>query len=819
MHGKSVVIEHKTFMDTFTSTHPLRWRPKDFIADIPTPTTENEMYATLPGVLNKWGLCPGYTFVATPRETDDADPTNQAVDCGMYKIGFSPQAIDETCVALDWSRVELSIECKTGQDPFDANAADNEPTAEKRKRALGRILSIAELVFQYQQRTCHFMILFLGDFARIVRFDRSTIFATAKFNYKTETKKLAEFLWRYSHSSPAQRGHDPTATRVERGDELWRTMMAKKGAKDGANPDYVQKLFDDSLDETWPWWQLEVPIAPPPEKRTTRMRCTRKFLVGKPHFLASGVTGRGTRGYVALPLDNSGRPCERFVYLKDAWRLDHKVVEKEGDILYELNQAKAEFVPTLVCHGDLSGSEQTTDWQSLWKEHHPMADESECPLKRHQHYRLVVQQVGKPLADFGPGSDDLVFAIGCVLQAHAAAYHLGIIHRDISEGNILLWKDTDGEWYGLLNDWELSKRTNVQYRDGEQPDRTGTWQFMSAHVLDDETRRIILPDELESVFHVLLNLAVRFLPTTLRDQDVGQFLHDYFDGCSHHSTGVRCGLAKRGAMESGMISLKSYNGQLDPNKKLRLGFDPSERLLPLPSAAIVGRQATPLPAEAPAEPAASPVLGSTTSTALLQDHPPSVSDNAPAEPPQEKPTSHKRIHPLNDIIDELLKWFQAYYALEDLETDTEKNTNKKNTKDLSKSTRFQRLRSKTVSNSTHASTAADQAGSQPSATTTRPTTKTATSIQELRTLASNLMSHDPFINLVLDSLEQLEWPENDKGKDKKPKGGVVVPKDQVSAISESLTSSKKREIDDVDARKERVRKRRKTNLRVQGQAS
>lgn len=56
--------------------------------------------------------------------------------------------------------------------------------------------------------------------------------------------------------------------------------------------------------------------------------------------------------------------------------------------------------------------------------------------------------------------------------AHAAAYSLGIIHRDISAGNTLLWKDRDGEWYGLLNDWELSQRHNVDYGENRQPDRT-----------------------------------------------------------------------------------------------------------------------------------------------------------------------------------------------------------------------------------------------------------------------------------------------------------------------------------------------------------
>ena len=59
-----------------------------------------------------------------------------------------------------------------------------------------------------------------------------------------------------------------------------------------------------------------------------------------------------------------------------------------------------------------------------------------------------------------------------IASAHRAAYDLGIIHRDISAGNILLYQDKDHEWYGLLNDWELSKRHNVDHGDSRQPDRT-----------------------------------------------------------------------------------------------------------------------------------------------------------------------------------------------------------------------------------------------------------------------------------------------------------------------------------------------------------
>lgn len=58
--------------------------------------------------------------------------------------------------------------------------------------------------------------------------------------------------------------------------------------------------------------------------------------------------------------------------------------------------------------------------------------------------------------------------------AHRDAYvDAKIIHRDISAGNIILVQDEEGNWTGMLNDWELSKRVEgTRYPNGRQPDRT-----------------------------------------------------------------------------------------------------------------------------------------------------------------------------------------------------------------------------------------------------------------------------------------------------------------------------------------------------------
>ena len=37
---------------------------------------------------------------------------------------------------------------------------------------------------------------------------------------------------------------------------------------------------------------------------------------------------------------------------------------------------------------------------------------------------------------------------------------------------MLIYKDDDGRWYGLLNDWELSKKIDGGFLESRQPDRT-----------------------------------------------------------------------------------------------------------------------------------------------------------------------------------------------------------------------------------------------------------------------------------------------------------------------------------------------------------
>ncbi|KAI0770656.1 hypothetical protein C8Q74DRAFT_1276729, partial [Fomes fomentarius] len=480
----------ETFMADFVQYH-------DFIPDndyfaglfdgVPTDDIEDAMYDPFITAANSKDILDDFVFALTPHKPDPTDLSRQKMDCAMYRKGSPPP----TTGRADWAKVELSIEMKPDEkldDPFDDTRLPHYPyESDKRKHNLGQMLTYATLVFDRQHRTHHFTVIIFGSMARLVRWDRSGLVFTEKFNYKTEPHKLGKFLWCYARMTPSERGHDDTVTRVIRGSDEYNLMRRRavtpRTEKGHVVDEHARTAFEASLKDDWPWFKVTV----------NDEAGHREFLVGKPNFIAAGLAGRGTRGYVALDVDDPDGP---FVYLKDAWRVDHERIQKEGDILSQLNAAKVPHIPTLHCHGDVP--DQKTKTQDTWKKVY--GTDKACPLKAHQHYRLVVKEVGIPLSEFKTGKELVLALLDCI-DAHRHAYKAGFLHRDISAGNILLYpRITDSgvvKIAGLLADWELAKRVADDDDEPRQPDRTGTWQFQSALALSDASKVVKIPDELE----------------------------------------------------------------------------------------------------------------------------------------------------------------------------------------------------------------------------------------------------------------------------------------------------------------------------------
>ena len=349
---------------------------------------------------------------------------------------------------------------------------------------------------------------------------------------------------------------------------------------------------------------------------------------------------------------------------------------------------------------------------------------------------------------------------------------------------------------------------------------------MSAHALNDPYRKIVVQDELEAFFHVLLYYAIRFLPHNLAENSVGKFLHDYFDAYTPGPLGhYTCGRAKIDAMEHGVISLRTYHGGEDAkNVALRFRFPTAEEIrqlssqnekaaaTPPPSPLAVpsspALRSSPCPAGA-AHPRREPSPSPPSSPLFGSDLTPLPSEDAP--PPHEDTTKEKD-HPLNEIIQKLLLWFSAYYALDGDLSAAASSTDVKTfvpfeSSKLQRVMMLKKRRQDAKRGRSHTPLAADkQPTDQSSGVKTRPTAK---DLARLTELAENLASHTAVVELFENAFKS-EWPELDKGADKKPREGYVPPKSQALSGSTTATGSKRQSMDDAHEDKPGPSKRSRT---------
>ncbi|KAH9896049.1 hypothetical protein C8Q73DRAFT_644518 [Cubamyces lactineus] len=607
MAHKAVRMEVSDFQDTFfplpegitTDQHP-QW-PADIFNGLAAgeKLTEQEIQTHFVNVVNDKDLMPGLKMSTSSEKPDltDMGAFKQKPDAAVFKADSVP-----TDGRPHWADQLVTVEFKRyypSQDPFDdGKDAKLESEAEKRKEVRGQLIDYAELVFRIQHRTALFMILVINRHVRILRWDRSGTVVTRAFDYVATPHVLCEILWRMSLLSDEQLGIDTSATRLRSDDRDYKLMdfLAMEAHNDLSSEGHdlvagelktdppvfvhVRAKFREAMDPKWPRYRVEVP-----DGNTTRI-----FLIGKPSFYAQGMACRGTKGYVAWDTQS-----ERFVWLKDAWRIDYERMEPEGAILGKLNAKGVINVPTLVCHGDIRN--QKTRTPDIWEAQQPglpapasdaasvspsatlvepspsstssaslkrslfemesdetVGDQEEYTLRRHAHYRVVVEEVAKPLSDFRRGRQLVGIIMDCVEAHRDAVTKANIVHRDVSSGNILIlpkvmYDKQDGHpyvtWKGLLADWELSKPIHEAepLLRPRQPPRTGTWQFLSVGMLTENPKTVEIPDEIESYLHVLLYFAVRYLHSNCKDP--ASFIENYFDSYTYEDGVYTCGARKQ----------------------------------------------------------------------------------------------------------------------------------------------------------------------------------------------------------------------------------------------------------------------------------
>ncbi|KAK6981372.1 hypothetical protein R3P38DRAFT_3463671 [Favolaschia claudopus] len=380
------------------------------------------------------------------------------------------------CRACD---MELFIEVKIRpqDDPF----SDRDPTAPERNTVSGRssrgqVIAYLNAMMASQYRTQSFGVLILKDGCRLLRLTRSGVDATTIFDYTVEDY-LHLFLFRFSRATSRDRGHDTT----------FRPLCGALG--DSLTPELIIRAREQLAVETAPLWAVDV-------ENTT-------FIVHKPmtksHYFP---VGRATRVFIAYDT-RRGKRC----LLKDTWRVVG--YHPEGEVYGLLAEAQVEHVPRKIAAGDVG---------------HECGAGYGGSIRHHVHYRIVLNVVGRPLARF-ESTHSLVMCVAHALKAHEQAFTLTtqrIEHRDISPGNIIVVRRPDGTDEGMLIDWELAKYSTDDPQRAYE--RTGTTQFLAAHLFDVNPPPRSIADDIESFVLVLIWMALNYAPSDMPPESRGTFL-------------------------------------------------------------------------------------------------------------------------------------------------------------------------------------------------------------------------------------------------------------------------------------------------------
>ncbi|KAJ6536565.1 hypothetical protein DFH09DRAFT_1369364 [Mycena vulgaris] len=347
--------------------------------------------------------------------------------------------------------------------------------------------------------------------ARIFRFDRAGFRASSAFDWIEKDTVFPTFFWRlYNPTDSGIRmyGQDET---VSFPDDVEKERMYTALCK---NDLYKHRFSLPEATQNSLWIKAVRSRTEADGNRVSEVVTC--FTIGAPLSNSDGLFSRATLVYRVILKEDAEKEDTPTVYaLKDAWRQSCRRPEIDFyDAIAQYckdNNIDMDKKGMARCHGgvDLSVAQGLNHAPALHKT--CSTKDNTAELER-CHMRSLLTPVGSPLNEFS-STKVLAQALRAAVLHHQTAYKAGVLHRDVSEGNILFDEattDTGKEPKGFLNfmkNFPERVEANVDVAKSLK-DMTGTFPFMAIEVMGNTSTHGPHHD-LESVYWLLIWMVLR----------------------------------------------------------------------------------------------------------------------------------------------------------------------------------------------------------------------------------------------------------------------------------------------------------------------
>ncbi|TCD60476.1 hypothetical protein EIP91_010024 [Steccherinum ochraceum] len=550
-HGFIEVPVEKFFDKVFPGHEGLRKsrysKPKLVLTYLkgPAHADEHDAYPSLVEYINAVGGKDNFVCKDVSDWPDNSLDDTRRIDLSLFKTSPASQkfwhdpSIEPRITCSEARRPHIARSCasqahsggevKVAPERNGFGMGEKEPfliANEKAEQTRAQICSYAADILDHQHRVFVPMFYVYRTYARLLLFDRGAVMVSTPINLETDCATFGKFFYCLKTYPEVSVGYDPTATMLPKNPitnlDYKSLQTALKGLPGNSRlTPYIQKAFEDGRSQ-WPYYKIAV------DKGDERLY----FLIRNASSHSLSITGRATRGYIAFDLAKNV-----FRFLKDTWRPESDLIPQELKVYEDLSHHKVAHVATVWCGGDVCAAPGQTVQRTL---SHEFRDVDAQILPR-IHTRIVLVEIGMPLKDYRD-SKELCLAIGYAVTGHRQAYTLAkILHRDISDGNIVLYEPSPGApLRALLIDWDLCKYLDDLDKKPTQKSRSGTWRFISAMLLNYPLKANELADDLESFYHLLILFALRYHDNdqkrpnetrqVLESYDEYYYIHGYWVG-------------------------------------------------------------------------------------------------------------------------------------------------------------------------------------------------------------------------------------------------------------------------------------------------